>query len=86
MSDPEVKEYRSKRIHKDEIKARRQKNILKAHNSEIDPFISPHYFAKKHSMRCANPNCVMCGNPRKFLKEKTIQEQSFEQTEKWVDE
>jgi hypothetical protein len=32
---------------------------------------------------CGNPNCVMCANPRKVWKEKTIQEKRFEQTEKF---
>jgi hypothetical protein len=30
-------------------------------------------------MNCGNPNCVMCANPRKVFKEKTIQEKRLEQ-------
>jgi hypothetical protein len=30
-------------------------------------------------MDCVNPGCIVCGNPRKIYKEKTIQEKSFEQ-------
>jgi hypothetical protein len=37
-------------------------------------------------MNCGNPNCHMCGNPRKIWKEKTIQEKRFEQTEKYKEE
>lgn len=79
MSDTEVKEYRSKRLFKDQVKAKKQKNILKAHHVDIDPFLSENYFAKKHAMNCGNSNCVMCGNPRKFFGEKTIQEERFDE-------
>ena len=34
---------------------------------------------KKEDSNCGNPNCVMCGNPRKTFKEKTIQEKRLEQ-------
>jgi hypothetical protein len=33
-------------------------------------------------MDCGQTDCFMCGNPRRTIKEKTIQEQRFEQTEK----
>ena len=84
MSDTEVKEYRSKRIHKDEVKAMRQYKFAKKFYKYTDK--PPHYYSKRHSMNCGNPNCVMCGNPRKFFGEKTVQEKSFEQTERWIDE
>ena len=84
MSDSEVKEYRSKRIHKDEVKAIRQYKFAKKFHKYTDK--TPHYYSKRHSMNCGDPKCVMCGNPRKFFGEKTIQEKSFEQTERWVDE
>ncbi len=32
-----------------------------------------------HVMDCGNSNCVICGNPRKTYKEKTIQEKRLEQ-------
>jgi hypothetical protein len=35
-------------------------------------------------MDCGNPECYMCGNPRKTHKDKlTVQEKSFKQTENW---
>lgn len=79
MSDVEVKEYRSKRLFKDKVKAKRQKKILKEHGLDFDPFESENYFAKKHAMNCGNPSCVMCGNPRKFFGDKTIQEERFDE-------
>ena len=41
---------------------------------------TPHAYAKRSATTCGDSNCVMCGNPRKFFKEKTIQEKRFEQT------
>ena len=37
----------------------------------------PHRYAKMHSLNCGDPNCVMCGNPRKFFNEPTLQEKRF---------
>lgn len=31
---------------------------------------------KTHPLDCGNKNCVMCRNPRKLLKEPTLQERS----------
>ena len=80
MSTEEDKFKKSKRILKDENAIRKQLKIAKAHNAPVE---SPHQFAKHHAMNCGNPNCVMCANPRKVWKEKTIQEKRFEQTEKF---
>jgi hypothetical protein len=50
------------------------------------PFKEPHVFSKRHAMRCGNPNCVMCGNPRKTYKELTTQEKRlFQDLEKTTD-
>jgi hypothetical protein len=85
MSDQDTKDKRSKRIHKDEVAIERQVSIAKAHG--VDRWLNiderKHKYAKTHAMRCSNPNCVMCGNPRKFMKEKTMQEKSFDQTKDW---
>jgi hypothetical protein len=35
--------------------------------------------AKRHAMDCGNPECFLCGNPRKTMKELTMQEKSFYQ-------
>ena len=83
MSNEEDKFKKSKRILKDENAIRKQLKIAKAHNI---PVKSPHQLDKKHALDCGNPNCVMCANPRKVWKEKTIQEKRFEQTEKYKDE
>ncbi len=44
-----------------------------------------HKYHKKSIVSCGNPNCIMCMNPRKGFKEKTMQEKRFEQTEKFDD-
>jgi hypothetical protein len=42
----------------------------------------PHKFAKHHAMDCGQPDCVMCGNPRKTFNELTTQEKRlFQDTE-----
>lgn len=78
MSDEFVKEKRSKRIHDEETQVKKQVKIAKAYGVEVK---EPHKYAKKHAMNCGNPKCIMCSNPRKVFKEKTIQEQRLFQKE-----
>ncbi len=80
MSSENDKVKHSKRLHKEEAAIKRQVRIAKEYGVNVK---EPHKFAKHHAMNCGNPKCVMCGNPRKVFKEKTIQEQKFEQTEKY---
>ena len=60
-------------------KEKLQKAIAKTHNIPTGP---EHRLAKVHATTCGDSNCVMCGNPRKFFKEKTIQEKRAEQRAK----
>ena len=76
MSDAADKVKHSKRLLKDQNAITKQTKILKAHHL---PIKDPHKFAKKHALNCGNPNCVLCANPRKTIKEKTIQEKRFDQ-------
>ena len=85
MSDETTKVKRSTRKHNTWTNILKQKKITKFYGiqhtkSEI------HRYAKKKALNCGNPGCVLCGNPRKTFKQKTIQELSFEQTEKWSEE
>jgi transposase-like protein len=82
MSDEESKIKHSKRILKTENIIKKQTKIAKAHGMEVK---EPHKLAKHHALDCGVPNCPMCSSPRKVTGEKTKQEQSFEQTEKWND-
>ena len=43
-----------------------------------------HRYAKRHAMDCGKPDCYMCGNRRQHEGE-TVQEQSFSQTENWIE-
>ena len=43
-----------------------------------------HKFAKHHAMDCGTPDCFLCGNRRQH-EGATIQEQSFIQTENWIE-
>ena len=83
MSDEESKEKRSKRLHQEQTAIKRQIQIAKTHLTPDSYIAEPHRYHKHHVMNCGNPKCHMCGNPRKLFKDKTTQELSFEQTDKW---
>jgi len=78
MSTPKDKFKNSKRRHQDETAIAKQVKIAKEHRvSEYNPgdIKQPHRYAKHHAMDCGNPECFMCGNPRKTHKDKlTAQE------------
>jgi hypothetical protein len=76
MSHDDAKIKHSKRLHDDETHIKKQVKIAKAHGI---PVTEPHKLNKRHVMNCGNPNCVMCGNPRKVFGEKTIQEKKFDE-------
>ena len=76
MSTEEDKIKHSKRLHDEETAIARQVKIAKEFGV---PVKDAHKFAKHHAMNCGNSKCVMCANPRKIWKEKTMQERKFEQ-------
>lgn len=78
MSKEEDKVKHSRRQLQKESYIKRQVKIAKAHGIEVK-LGEEHYYAKHSALTCGDANCVMCGNPRKFWKEKTIQEKSFYQ-------
>ena len=83
MSTEQDKFKRSKRLLKDENAVKKQVKIAKEYGIPVDV---PHKFAKRHSTNCGNPNCVMCGNPRKTFNELTQQEKRlFQDTEAITD-
>ena len=82
MSHEEDKIKHSKRLHQEEAAIAKQVKIAKSHGMEVK---EPHKLAKHHALNCGQPNCMLCASPRKVTGEKTKQEQSFEQTEKWND-
>jgi hypothetical protein len=48
----------------------KQVKIAKTHGIEVK---EPHRLVKHHVLDCGVPGCVMCANPRRTWKEKTIQ-------------
>jgi hypothetical protein len=77
MSNEENKAAHGRRIQQKNRHIARQVRIRQAHKfpaintGKID---SPHRYHKKSGVTCGDSNCVMCGNPRKFFKELTMQE------------
>lgn len=81
MSEDIVKEKRSKRIHKEKVIIKKQLKIAKLAGIESKYLTQSHRLSKHHALDCGQSNCIVCGNPRKLYKEKTIQEKRFEQFE-----
>ena len=82
MSAEEIKFKHSKRRLRDENAVNRQIRIAKEkHIIETGQLIdNPHKYHKKHAMDCGNPECYVCGNPRKTHKDKlTVQEKRMYQ-------
>jgi len=76
MSSEESKIKHSKRLHKELNAIHKQQRIAKSHGaSQYEVEQEPHRYAKHHAMDCGNPQCPLCGNPRKTFKELTAQEQ-----------
>lgn len=78
MSNDTAKFLNSRRRFKDETAIKKQLKIAKQHtssDSENNVIKQPHRLSKHHAMDCGNPECFMCGNPRKTHKDKlTAQE------------
>ena len=84
MSTEQDKIKHSTRMQKDENAVRKQATIAKTMLGEAPK--EPHKFEKHHSMSCGDADCHMCGNPRKFFNEETIQEKSHKQDKLWDDD
>ena len=77
----EIDRYKhSKRIGRKLAHIARQMGIRKAHafpnygTPGVPAHESPHRYHKVSGMTCGDSRCFMCGNPRKFFKELTMQE------------
>ena len=73
--DQEAKDKHSKRIHQKETYVKKQTKIAKSLGIQEK---EPHRFAKHSPANCGNPKCIMCGNPRKIFKERTMQEKKLD--------
>jgi len=76
MSNQVERGKHTRRIAKKARAIKKQKYIAMAKGYPIGP---EHRLSKQHVASCGNSNCAMCGNPRKFFKEVTIQEKRFAQ-------
>ena len=89
MANELAKFLNSQRRHRDELAVKKQVKIAKAHGlSNKDKVVKePHRLAKHHAMDCGNPQCPLCGNPRRSHKDKlTAQEKRlFQDVEKTTD-
>ena len=83
MSNQVERFKHSKRLQKKNLAIKKQTKIAKTYGFPTGP---KHRLSKIHATTCGDSHCAMCGNPRKFFKERTIQERSFEQTAGWRDE
>lgn len=77
MSTEQDKFKNSKRRLKDENAVKKQVKIAKQHGlTNKDKAVKePHRMAKHHAMDCGNPECFLCGNPRKTHKDKLTQQE-----------
>lgn len=78
------KRNRRRRIQQKKNHIRRQAKLRKELLYLINPDaeFEDHRLHKRNALNCGNPKCIMCGNPRKFFGEKTIQEIKHELTAK----
>jgi NADH:ubiquinone oxidoreductase subunit E len=77
MSNEQAKFINSRRRHKNDVAVARQVKIARAHGltNQDKSVKEPHRLAKHHVMDCGNPECYLCGNPRKTHKDRlTAQE------------
>lgn len=82
MSKDEDKIKHSKRLLKDDNAIKKQLKIAKQHGltTHDQAVKEPHRLVKHHVMDCGNPDCYLCGNPRKTHKDKlTAQEKRMYQ-------
>ena len=86
MSDQLEKYQHSRRLHAKARSIQRQMRIRRMHSFGVNgmtesgaKYDQPHRYHKRSGMTCGDSNCAMCGNPRKFFKERTIQEKRMMQ-------
>ena len=75
MSDEQDRIKHSRRISRTRDAEMRQVRIARAHGITVKEY---HRYAKHHAMNWGRALCMLCTNPRRTWKEKTIQEQRFE--------
>jgi hypothetical protein len=78
MTQPTDKSVRGRRIQQKNRHIARQVRIRQAHKfptpTKDNGIEKPHRYHKVSGVTCGDSRCAMCGNPRKFFKERTMQE------------
>lgn len=72
----------AERLHQKQTKLKHKMDIA---NVNYIPVTEGHRLHKKSPISCGKPHCLLCGNPRKTMKQKTIQEKSFNQKKLYDD-
>jgi len=93
MSDEREKIKHGERLHQKETKIQRQLQLAKNYGyhklssamSKLPFMLQPHRHHKTKILNCGDPKCAMCGNPRKFFSEETVQERRHKQTKYYKD-
>lgn len=93
MSDEKSKLTHSERLHQKATKIKRQLQLAKNYGyhklssamSKMPFMTQPHRHHKTKIFNCGDPRCYMCGNPRKFFGEETMQEKKHKQKKFYVD-
>ena len=80
--DEEAKLKHSKRLQQKQNHIDKQARLAKAYGIKVD-HDDLHRYQKINLLNCGDPKCIMCSNPRKIFKDKTIKEKSFEQSKLW---
>lgn len=62
----------------DEIKRLKSKAIVKSRYLDKNKEPTPADIGKAASVHCRDCSCWMCGNPRKFFKQKSLNEKALE--------
>lgn len=94
MSNEEDKKRHSERLHQKETKIKKQIQIAKDYgyhklSSAMHKWryiLQPHRSHKVHIFNCGDSKCSMCGNPRKFFGEETMQEKKHKQDKFYKDD
>lgn len=93
MSNEKDKVRHSERLHQKENRIKKQFQLAKNYgyhklSSAMHKWrylTQPHRGLKKNIFNCGDPHCYMCGNPRKFFGEETIQEKKHKQEKFYKD-
>ena len=84
MRTPQERDKKNLRIQRDENAVKKQLKIAQTHGMDVK---EPHKFVKHHAMDCGNPQCYLCGNPRKTHKDRltTKEKRLFQDLDRTTD-